>query len=82
VSRAVKIGVSGVAKVYCIHNQEKRSIRGLEFARSQTKVHMCACCENLFLERTDTPMFCANCRRPATYQAGGPPPDPIGVIDG
>jgi hypothetical protein len=72
--------LEGVAVVCCVHDREKRKIIELEFDPRETKVHLCACCENLFLERTDIPMFCPQCRRPPSYVLGGPLPDPIGEV--
>jgi ribosomal protein L37AE/L43A len=72
--------VGGAASVYCLHNRQKRQVTELEFDRAKTKVHLCACCDNLFLERTDTPMFCQHCRRPPTFAAAGPLPQPRGVV--
>jgi recombinational DNA repair protein RecR len=77
-----KLGTSvrGMAVVYCLHNRQKRQVVDLAFDRAKTKVHLCACCENLFLELTDTPMFCEPCRRPPVFAAGGPLPPPRGAI--
>ena len=76
----VNVTLGGTAKVYCIHNRQKRRVKELEFDSNKIKIHMCSCCENLFLERTDTPMFCEICQRSPVYEPGGPLPDPIGVI--
>jgi hypothetical protein len=77
---SIGAAVAGRARVYCLHNQEKRRVVELEYDRAKTKVHLCACCQNLFLERTDTPMFCEPCRHTPVYVAAGPLPQPRGVV--
>lgn len=72
--------ISGVVGVYCVHNREKRKLTKLAFDPTRTKAYLCACCENMFLERTDTPMFCEQCRQPPTYPLAGPLPEPTGAI--
>lgn len=79
-SVAGQVTVGGVAHVYCVHNRAKRAVTDIEFRASQTKPHLCSCCENLFLERTDTPMFCPTCRGANVHPLGGPLPAPKGVI--
>jgi hypothetical protein len=71
---------AGTAVVCCVHNREKRRVTDLAFDPTREKLHQCACCENLFTERTDTPMFCRQCRGAAVYELGGPLPDPTGVL--
>jgi hypothetical protein len=70
----------GTAVIACVHNREKRRVTDLAFDPTREKLHQCACCENLFTERTDTPMFCRVCRGEAVYELGGPLPDPMGVL--
>lgn len=53
----------GTVAVYCVHDRRKRSVADLEFDAARTKAHACACCENLFLDRTDTPVLCPTCSR-------------------
>jgi hypothetical protein len=73
-------GVMGRAQVYCIHNRQKRRVTDTQYNPAQTKVHVCACCENLFLERSDEPMFCSPCRKPPFHAQNGPLPPPRGVL--
>lgn len=77
---APRLALGGTAVVCCVHNREKRQITSLAFDPARTKLHLCSCCENLFLERTDTPMFCEGCRGPNIHPLGGPLPEPGGVI--
>ena len=79
-SASVQPAFGGTAVVCCPHNREKRKLTDIAFNASVTKVHQCACCENLFLEPSDTPMLCSGCRRPPVYALGGPLPSPKGVI--
>ena len=74
------ISLGGIARVYCVHDREKRLQTEVAFDFSKTKVHLCSCCENLFLERSDLPMFCPTCRGTPQHPLGGPLPEPAGVI--
>ena len=77
---AVGVALGGKAQVFCVHNQPKREITELAFDPSLTSIHLCSCCENVFLERSDVPMFCQFCREAPTFTPGGPLPDPRGRI--
>ena len=77
---ATGIAIGGTAKVYCVHNQQKREVTELVFDPTATSIHLCSCCENVFLERSDVPMFCPDCRQSPTYALGGPLADPLGRI--
>lgn len=77
---AVSIAVGGTAAVFCVHNQEKRKVTELPYDPIGTSLHLCSCCESLFTERSDTPMFCPTCRGSSVYQQQGPLPDPHGRI--
>lgn len=77
---AVSISLGGSARVYCVHNRPKRDVTELAFDPTATSIHLCACCENVFLERSDTPMFCPACNRAPTYRQQGPLPTPRGRI--
>ena len=77
---AVGIAIGGVAVVCCPHNREKRLRGRTLFDAAKTKAHLCACCENVFLEPSDTPRLRDGCRRPPIHMLGGPLPDPTGVI--
>lgn len=78
-SNAAGLTLGMTAIVCCVHDREKRQIVELEFDITETKVHLCSCCENLFLEVSDEPMFCPTCRRPPKHLLGGPLPEPHGV---
>jgi hypothetical protein len=55
---------------------------GREYDSRQDKLHLCACCGNLFVDPTDVPRFCSICTRPTVHALGGPLPLPRGVVDG
>lgn len=89
---ALKIALGGTAVVCCVHDREKRKVvterdvamLGLEvgvlYDPKQHKIHRCSCCENLFVDPTDTPRFCSTCLGATVHQLGGPLPEPIGVV--
>jgi hypothetical protein len=88
----LRVVLGGAAAVHCVHDRRKRTVvteaqvaeLGLEAGQvydpAQHKLHRCACCENLFVDPTDTPRFCSTCQGPLVHQLGGPLPDPVGVI--
>jgi hypothetical protein len=80
ISTGFRVALGGTAVVCCPHDQVKRSLTEMLFDPAKTKIHLCACCENVFLERTDTPMFCPHCRTASMYALGGPLPEPKGAI--
>jgi hypothetical protein len=71
---------AGKAQDFCVHNREKRQVTTLAFDPAKTSLHLCSCCENLFPERSDQPMFCPNCREAPIYALGGPLPNPRGRV--
>ena len=77
---AVSIAIGGTATVCCVHNREKRSLTEMAFDPRQTSIHLCSCCENVFTEPSDAPMFCHVCRGELVYQPAGPLPEPTGRI--
>jgi hypothetical protein len=76
----LKATITGTAVVCCVHDRVKREIVDLEFDPHAHKVHLCACCENLFLRRDDIPHYCPQCGGRPVYHLGGPLPDPIGEV--
>jgi hypothetical protein len=88
----LRISLSGAAVVCCIHDREKRQVTterhvaelgqrvGLVYDPRIHKLHLCACCENLFLDESDEPRFCSTCLRPVVHRLGGPLPEPKGVM--
>ena len=52
----------------------------LAFDSAHTSLHLCSCCENLFTEPSDQPVFCHDCRGELWYALGGPLPDPKGRV--
>ena len=77
---SVQPAFGGTAIICCVHNREKRQVAELAFDPAKTSVHLCSCCENVFLERSDLPMFCPECRQPPTYALGGPLAEPKGRV--
>lgn len=88
----LRVVFGGVAVVCCPHDREKRQIRteaavaelgrtvGQVYDPAQHKLHLCACCENLFVALTDEPRFCAVCERRNVHAFGGGLPEPIGEV--
>ncbi len=81
----IEISLSGVAKVYCVHDRQKRQVpdkaEALRIARqvglSITSAHKivyqtCACCENVFATFDKNPRLCHTCERPLVHKPGGP----------
>lgn len=89
---ALRVALGGTAVVCCVHDREKRKVvteahvaqLGLQVGQlydpAQHKLHRCACCENLFVDQTDTPRFCSVCQGPLRHPLGGPLPEPVGVV--
>lgn len=77
---AFQVTVSGSAVVCCVHDRVKREIVDLEVDLRYAKPHLCVCCENLFAERTDTPMLCPQCRGGLVHKLEAPLPEPKGVV--
>jgi hypothetical protein len=87
-----RTSLGGVAKVYCVHDREKRQVvdpedvgtlgqsLGIIFDARKHKIHACACCENLFVASDDTPRLCDTCMGVSTHPLGGPLPEPKGAI--
>lgn len=90
--RGVTIELGGKAVVCCVHDRVKRQVvteaqvaaLGLEagqlYDSRQHKLHLCACCENLFVDPSDEPRFCSTCLSPLVHALGGPLPAPKGVV--
>lgn len=88
----LRVALGGTAVVCCVHDREKRKVvteaqvaaLGLQvgqvYDQRQHKLHRCACCENLFVDPTDTPRFCSACQGPLQHMLGGPLPEPTGVV--
>jgi hypothetical protein len=88
----LRVVLGGVAVVCCPHDREKRQIRteaavtelgalaGERFDRRRHRIHLCSCCENLFVDSADIPRYCHACRRPLVHALGGDLPEPIGVV--
>jgi len=89
---AVKLGIGGSAKVYCVHDRQKRQVRdpdavkrlgrtlGVQYDPRKHTLQLCACCMNLFVAYDDTPRLCDPCQGPPKHPLGGPLPEPGGAI--
>ena len=77
---AVSIAIGGTAIVSCVHNREKRSVTEMAFDPRRTSIHLCSCCENVFTDPSDTPMFCHPCRGELVHPLAAPLPDPAGRL--
>ena len=63
----IHLSLGGVAKVYCVHDREKRQVTdpedvrtlgaslGIVYDARKHKIHTCACCSNLFVASTTHP---------------------------
>lgn len=89
----------GTAVVVCLHDRQKRVVKtsddvarlGLELDPPVLldvkihKIHYCVCCENLFVDPTDIPRYCAVCggNDPSNFvhMPAAPLAQPIGVVD-
>lgn len=92
--QGLRIELGGTAKVYCVHDREKRVVMterqvaelgrnvGQLYDARQHKIHRCACCENLFVDCGDTPRYCLACQRVNIHTIMGPLAKPVGVVDG
>lgn len=86
----MKLG--GTAVVCCVHDREKNVVRtvddlaeigasvGIELDATIHKIHSCTCCANLFVDESDLPMYCYDCRRPAIHAVMAPLPEPKGAM--
>jgi len=89
----VTLALGGIAKVYCVHDREKRQVRSPDDAfmlarmagllvDPHSKFQTCGCCENVFATPDDTPRLCERCSLHHIHALGGPLELPIeGVID-
>ena len=80
---SVGIAIGGVARVYCVHDREKREVRSPDDAYRvaqaagmvvdpHAKFQTCGCCENVFATRDDIPTLCPRCLGVNVHQLGGP----------
>jgi hypothetical protein len=73
-----QMSATGVAVVCCVHDQEKRAITDLRYDKRVEKVHVCACCENLFTRPDDVPHYCEPCGGRPVHPLMAPLPVPVG----
>jgi hypothetical protein len=88
----VKAILGGRAVVHCVHDRVKREVTDPEYVAhlgrvagnvydpKMHKLHVCACCENLFVMLDDAPTLCSVCLGQPVHTLGGPLPAPRGVI--
>jgi hypothetical protein len=89
---SLKLELGGVAKVYCVHDREKRAVTdweqvsylgrvaGVVYDPRRHKLHTCVCCENLFVASDDTPRLCDLCSGVIKHELEAPLPEPQGAI--
>jgi hypothetical protein len=89
---ALQMVFGGTAVVCCPHDVEKRAIttesalyqigreQNILYDPKQHKIHRCSCCENLFADVSDVPIYCNTCRKPPKFMLGGSLPEPEGVV--
>jgi len=77
---AVSVAIGGSAVVCCVHDREKRSVTEMRFDPRHTSIHLCSCCENVFCDPSDTPLFCHQCRTLPLHSLNGPLPAPRGRV--
>jgi hypothetical protein len=46
----------------------------------QHRIHLCACCQNLFVDPSDEPLYCWACRKPFVHTPAGPLAEPKGPL--
>jgi hypothetical protein len=90
--RGIELVLSGTAKVYCVHDREKRQVNSPDdcvriarmagmFVDPHAKFQTCGCCENVFASWDDSPQLCHRCSGVNVHKLGGPINDPIeGVL--
>ncbi len=87
------VSLGGIAKVYCIHDREKRLVKnpdevvqlgreiGVKYDPKKHKIQLCPCCANCFVTEDDTPKLCAPCNGIPVHQLMASLPQPNGVFD-
>lgn len=65
------LSLSGTVQVFCVHRQQKRSIKEMEFDAAEFAPNICICCENMFLTPINEPIgiHCAECD-PRNWEKG------------
>ena len=89
-SVGTRLGLSGAAVVVCVHDRPKREVTteaqvaelgltvGQIYDPKQHRLHLCACCQNLFVDPSNEPRYCRRCQAPPQHPLAGPLPDPTG----
>lgn len=89
-SVGTRLGFAGSAVVVCVHDRPKREVTteaqvaelgltvGQVYDPRQHRLHLCACCQNLFVDPSDEPRYCRRCQTAPQHQPAGPLPDPTG----
>lgn len=90
---SLRMTLSGTAVVCCVHDREKRQITteaqvadlaadvGATYDPKRDKMFLCSCCQNLFVDLGDEPLYCHACRQPNVHPLGGPLPEPTGRLE-
>ena len=74
----IKATMSATVVVCCVHDRVKREVTDLAFDASREKVHLCACCENLFTRPDDIPHYCGPCGGWPVHRLMAPLKQPTG----
>ena len=72
--------MSATVVVCCVHDRVKRQITDLAFDSAREKVHLCACCENLFTRPDDVPHYCPACGGRPVHALAAPLKQPHGEV--
>jgi hypothetical protein len=78
--RTIGATIGGTVVVCCVHDRVKRQVTDLAFDSAREKVHLCACCENLFTRPDDVPHYCPACGGRPVHPPAAPLPAPTGEV--
>ena len=83
-STGARLTLAGKVVVVCPHDRQKRvvtdrehvvylgHVAGVAYDPRKHVIHLCACCENLYVRLDDTPSFCEPCGGPLRHALAGP----------
>jgi hypothetical protein len=78
--QTIRPTMSATVVVCCVHDRVKRQVTDLAFDTAREKVHLCACCENLFTRPDDVPHYCGPCGGRPVHRVMAPLPNPLGEV--
>ena len=91
-STGARLTLAGKVVVVCQHDRQKRvvtdrehvvylgHVAGVAYDPRKHVIHLCACCENLYVRLDDTPSFCEPCGGPLRHALAGPLVEPKGRV--